>query len=322
MAIVEVVGLRKRFGDVEALRGVDLTVEEGTILGLLGPNGAGKTTTINVLTTLVRPDAGSARVDGVDVVADPAAVRGRVGLAGQFAALDGNLTARENLVLFGRLLKLGGTGARRRADELLGEFDLVDAGDRRVATYSGGMRRRLDLAASMLVRPRVLFLDEPTTGLDPRSRNELWGLVRSLRAEGTTIVLTTQYLAEVDELADAVVVVDHGTVIAEGTAAQLKDRVGGTVCEVAAPDDAAADEVARALATRWSVTRTDRGVSVPAEDRRTLVEVVRLLDEHGIADGDVAVRQPTLDDVFLALTGAEAGAADRAPETADLAAPG
>jgi daunorubicin resistance ABC transporter ATP-binding subunit len=301
--IVEAKGVRKSFKEVEALRGLDLEVAEGEILGVLGPNGAGKTTTINILTTLMRPDSGEVRVDGIDVLREPARVRPLIGLTGQFAALDANLTARENLVLFGRLFKLGARDAARRADQLLDDFSLTDAADRRTVTYSGGMRRRLDLAASMIGRPRVLFLDEPTTGLDPRSRNLLWDVVRQLRSEGVTIFLTTQYLAEADELADRIVVIDKGTVIAEGTPARLKTLVGGAVCEVTV-DDGLRDRVAAALGTRWELTHTDTDVIVPADGATTLFEVVRILDEQRLVPENVTLRHPTLDDVFLALTGA------------------
>ncbi|SMX87250.1 ABC-2 type transport system ATP-binding protein [Brevibacterium sp. Mu109] len=307
MPIVEIEDLRKSFGPVEALRGLSMCAGEGEILGVLGPNGAGKTTMINIVTTLVRADAGTVRVDGIDVDADPAGVRTRIGLTGQFAALDDNLTARENLVLFGRLLKLGRAGARSRAAELLTQFGLEEAADRRTGTFSGGMRRRLDLAASMIGRPRVLFLDEPTTGLDPRSRNALWEVVRRLRVDGTTIVLTTQYLAEAEELADRIVVIDHGEVIADGTAEDLKHRVGGAVCHVRVAEDAV-DEVERLLAVRWPVSRVADGLVVPADGSQTLVEVVRLLDEHGVVAEDLGLRRPTLDDAFLALTGEVTGA--------------
>ncbi|OZF26334.1 daunorubicin/doxorubicin resistance ABC transporter ATP-binding protein DrrA [Rhodococcus sp. 14-2483-1-2] len=300
--MVYVENLTKSFGEVKALQGVDLTVHEGNILGLLGPNGAGKTTTINVLTTLVRPDGGVARVDGIDVTTDPGAVRSRIGLTGQFAALDDNLTARENLVLFGRLLKLGGRRARIRADELLEEFGLSDAADRHSGTFSGGMKRRLDLAASMVGSPRVLFLDEPTTGLDPRSRNALWEVVRTLKASGVTIVLTTQYLAEADELADDIVVIDHGRVIAAGTSSELKTRIGGSSVRVRVHGES--DRARTVLSTRWPVTPADDDtLGIPAEGSDTLVDVVRLLDENNIAVAEIGFQEPSLDDVFLALTG-------------------
>src|SRR5919197_6671907 len=229
---VEAEGLVKRFGSTVALDGVDLTVEEGTVMGLLGPNGAGKTTTVRVLATLLRPDSGSASVFGRDVVSRASEVRELIALTGQFAAIDELLTGRENLRMFGQLFRLSRREASRRAGELLGRFDLADAGDRVARTYSGGMRRRLDLASSLLTRPRVLFLDEPTTGLDPRSRNQIWAIVRELRREGTTLLLTTQYLEEADQLADRIAVIDHGRVIAEGTGNELKDRVGGQILEV------------------------------------------------------------------------------------------
>lgn len=302
MATVEALGLHKSFGDVDALRGVSLSVEEGEILGVLGPNGAGKTTTINILTTLLRPDSGTVRVAGIDVLADPAAVRPLIGLTGQFAALDDALTARENLVLFGRLFKLGKAAATARAAELLDEFGLADAADRRTATFSGGMRRRLDLAASMIGKPRVLFLDEPTTGLDPRSRAMLWDVVRHLRDEGITVFLTTQYLEEADQLADRIVVIDHGTVIAEGTPDELKARIGGAVCHLTVDDEQRA-RAAAALGERWPVAEHDGELTVPSDGPATLLQVVRILDENGIVPSDIGLRNPTLDDVFLALTG-------------------
>ncbi|MFT3898729.1 MAG: ATP-binding cassette domain-containing protein [Gordonia sp. (in: high G+C Gram-positive bacteria)] len=301
MPIVEAHGLTKSFGDVQALCGLSLSVDEGEILGVLGPNGAGKTTAINILTTLTRPDGGTVRVAGVDVLADPAAVRPLIGLTGQFAALDDNLTARENLVLFGRLFKLGKAAAAARAVELLDAFDLADAADRRTGTFSGGMRRRLDLAASMIGNPRVLFLDEPTTGLDPRSRTMLWDVVRRLRDTGVTIFLTTQYLEEADQLADRIVVIDHGAVIAEGTPAQLKDRIGGAVCFLSV-DDSLRERAVAALGDR-SPTVGDDEITLPSDGPSTLMAVLRALDDEGIVPTDIGLRHPTLDDVFLALTG-------------------
>ncbi|MDT3439467.1 ATP-binding cassette domain-containing protein [Pseudofrankia sp. BMG5.37] len=308
-AAVEADGLVKTFGDIRALDGLSLRVEAGTILGLLGPNGAGKTTAINVLTTLLSPDAGRATVAGYDVVEQPALVRAAIGVTGQFAALDSGLTARENLVLFGRLMKLGRAEARRRAAELLERFTLTEAADQRTGTLSGGTRRRLDLAASITREPAVLFLDEPTTGLDPRSRLALWEAVRELRAGGITILLTTQYLEEADELADRVTIIDRGRVVAEGTAAELKRRVGGAVCHIAVADAADRQLVSETLGTLGPVSALPDGVSLPATGPETLVAVVRELDEarHGglpIARiDDIGLRRPTLDDVFLALTG-------------------
>src|SRR5438105_1018647 len=245
---VHVDGVVKRFRETTALAGVDLDVEEGTVFGLLGPNGAGKTTLVRVLATLLSPDAGRAEIFGHDVVHDAAGVRELLGLTGQFAAVDEMLTGRENLQMFGRLFDLSAAEARRRADELLERFDLADAADRTARTYSGGMRRRLDLASTLLTRPRVLFLDEPTTGLDPRSRNEIWAIVRDLRREGTTILLTTQYLEEADQLADEIAVIDHGRLIAEGTGNELKDRIGGQILEVELAAGAQRDEAQALLA--------------------------------------------------------------------------
>ncbi|WP_066902500.1 daunorubicin/doxorubicin resistance ABC transporter ATP-binding protein DrrA [Millisia brevis] len=300
---VEAEGLVKRFGEVTALDGLGLTVPEGTIAGVLGPNGAGKTTTIDVLTTLLEPDAGHARVAGRDVVAEAAEVRAVIGLTGQFVALDDNLTARENLELFGRLLKLGRRRSAERADELLSRFDLTDAADRRSGTFSGGMRRRLDLAASLIGRPEVLFLDEPTTGLDPRSRAVLWDVVRELRSDGMTILLTTQYLDEADALADRIVVIDHGRVIADGTADDLKDQAGGSVCRIATGTDRIRARVLELLAGRPGLTADADGVAIAATGASTLIEVVRILDGANIPVEDVALRRPTLDDVFFRLTG-------------------
>jgi ABC-2 type transport system ATP-binding protein len=302
-------GLTKSFGPVHALRGVDLSVARGKILGLLGPNGAGKTTAVRILTTLLRPDAGEALIEGHDVVGEPDLVRRRIGLAGQAAAIQEELTGRENLEIIARLHHLGRPFARRRAGELLEQFDLADAADRAAKTYSGGMTRRLDLAASLVASPAVLFLDEPTTGLDPRSRIGMWGIIRELVAAGTTLLLTTQYLDEADELADEIVVVDHGLVIAAGTATELKDRIGGDVLEFTVQErdrcGDAADAV-RALGD-GEPERDDRAGTVSVRlgrgSSQALVEAVRRLDAAGIATSGLALRRPSLDDVFLALTG-------------------
>ena len=310
---ISVTGLVKSFGDVRALDGVDLYVPPGTVLGLLGPNGAGKTTTVRVLTTLLKPDAGTVRVTGLDVVRDAAQLRGRIGLAGQYAAVDENLTGLENLVMVGRLYGMRRREARRRGQELLARFDLVEAAGRPVKTYSGGMRRRLDLGAALVARPPVLFLDEPTTGLDPRSRLEVWATIEGLVAEGTTVLLTTQYLDEADRLADLIAVIDRGRVIAEGTPDELKDRVGGERLEVHLADASAVDTAVRALAPMADEPPVADGqtVRLPVAQRSgTIVEAVRRLDEAGVAVDDLGLRRPTLDDVFLALTGHVAEAAD------------
>jgi ABC transporter DrrB family efflux protein len=307
---VHVAGVIKRFGTTTALAGVDLDVAEGTVFGLLGPNGAGKTTLVRVLATLLAPDAGRAEVFGHDVVHEAAAVRRLLGLTGQFAAVDEILTGRENLQMFGRLFDLSRAEARQRAGELLERFELADAGDRPARTYSGGMRRRLDLASSLLTRPRILFLDEPTTGLDPRSRNEIWAIVRELVRDGTTIMLTTQYLEEADELAGRIAVIDHGRVIAQGTGSELKERVGGQILEVELTNAAQRDEAQSVLARVGCGDpepgeRLDQLVLPAPRDGLELIEdAASALRETGIGVSELALRGPTLDDVFLQLTGA------------------
>jgi len=307
---VRVEGVTKRFGATVALAGVDLQVPEGAVFGLLGPNGAGKTTLVRILATLLTPEEGRAEVLGHDVVGEPAAVRELLGLTGQFAAVDEILTGRENLEMFGRLFKLSRDEARRRAAELLERFDLADAADRPARTYSGGMRRRLDLASSLLTRPRILFLDEPTTGLDPRSRNQIWAIVRELRREGTTLLLTTQYLEEADQLTDRIAVIDHGKVIAEGTGSELKDRVGGQILELELSSAAQRDEAQRVLARVGCGEpepdeRPDRlTLPAPRDGLELIEEAAAELRRAGIGVSDLGLRRPTLDDVFLQLTGA------------------
>ncbi|MGZ4110275.1 MAG: ATP-binding cassette domain-containing protein [Actinomycetota bacterium] len=310
---IEVEGLEKHFGDVQALKGVDLQVREATVYGLLGPNGAGKTTAVRILTTLLHPDGGRARVVGYDVVRDAEALRHRIGLAGQAAAVDENLTGRENLEMVGRLYHLPPEEARVRATDVLERFELTDAADRPARTYSGGMRRRLDLGASLVGRPAVLFLDEPTTGLDPRSRLALWDVIRELVTDGTTLLLTTQYLEEADVLADRVAVIDHGLVIAEGTSDELKAQIGGEVLEIRVADRTHTREAADAVAglvegDGLNVDENAGDLKLPAGGRGTalLVEAVRRFDAAGIALADIALRRPTLDEVFLQLTGHEA----------------
>ena len=306
--IIEARGLVKKYGDVIALDGLDLSVPEGTVYGLLGPNGAGKTTTVRILTTLLLPDSGTATVDGLDVVKKPNAVRRIIGLTGQYAAVDEYLTGRENLRMFGDLYHLPSKYVKERSDELLVRFDLADAADRSLRTYSGGMRRRLDLAASLIAKPRVLFLDEPTTGLDPRSRIGLWEVITDLVADGTTVLLTTQYLEEADQLAEEIVVIDHGRVIAQGTSDTLKDQVGGDRLEVVVENPAQVDEAAQALRSvatgEVTVNRADHRVVAPVVGGSlTLVDAVRSLDAAHVAIADVVLRRPTLDNVFLSLTG-------------------
>jgi ABC transporter DrrB family efflux protein len=307
---VRVDGVVKSFGTTVALAGVDLQVQEGTVLGLLGPNGAGKTTLVRILATLLVPDSGRAELLGHDVVREPGTVRQLLALTGQFAAVDEVLTGRENLEMFGRLFNLSRPEAGRRAEELLERFDLAAAADRPAKTYSGGMRRRLDLASSLLTRPRVLFLDEPTTGLDPRSRNEIWAIVRDLRREGTTLLLTTQYLEEADQLADQIAVIDHGRVIALGTGNQLKDRVGGQILEVELANVAQRDRAQTVLAgvgcgEPEPDERPDRlTLPAPREGLVLVEEAAAHLRRAGIGVSDIGLRRPTLDDVFLQLTGA------------------
>ncbi|WP_083874532.1 ATP-binding cassette domain-containing protein [Nocardia paucivorans] len=321
---VIVTGIEKSFGSVRALRGVDFTAEPGEVLGILGPNGAGKTTVVNILSTLIPPDAGRAIVAGHDVVADPAAVRRSIMLTGQYAALDDVLTGYANVVMFGRLMGLSKRAARARADELIAEFDLGPAAHRPVGTYSGGMRRRIDIACGLVVRPEVVFLDEPTTGLDPRSRQGVWDLVNGFKKAGITTLLTTQYLEEADVLSDRVIVIDHGTVIAQGTTDELKSRIGGDYCEMVPRTLTDLPAIAAALGPllpdeyRTTLGPDSDRITIPAPDgATTLAEALRRLDSAGVELIDIALRKPSLDDVFLRLTGHTTTSADTGGSASD-----
>jgi oleandomycin transport system ATP-binding protein len=323
--VIEAEGLVKHFGETKALQGVDLVVPRGTVLGVLGPNGAGKTTTVRILSTLLRPDAGHARINGLDVVRDSERVRQAIGLTGQYASVDEDLTGRQNLVLFGTLLDLGRRGARARADELLTWFDLADAADRPAKTYSGGMRRRLDLAASLVGRPDIIFLDEPTTGLDPSKREDMWEVVRSLVDDGSTVLLTTQYLDEADALADEITVIDHGRVIAHDTPDGLKRVVGGQTLEVRPSDPDRLEETAAILSQVSSGAKADeirKGMlAVPVSSDDAMTQTVARLSAAGIGVLELSLHLPSLDEVFFTLTGRTASDDDQATtDTKEVAA--
>jgi ABC-2 type transport system ATP-binding protein len=303
---IETTGLRKQFGKTPAVDGIDLSVQRGTVYGLLGPNGAGKTTTIRMLTTLIKPDAGTARVLGHDVVREPEQVRAKVGMTGQFASVDEDLTGTENLVLFARLLGFSWRAARERARELLDGFELTEAAGRQVRTFSGGMRRRLDIAASLIVTSELLFLDEPTTGLDPRSRNQVWDIVRAIAAEGTTVLLTTQYLDEADRLASRLAVIDHGRLIAEGTSRELKQSVGGRALHLKLADPsqrAAAEDIIRRVLGEVHAGNDEHELAARVTHDDLVPQALAQLAAGSIAVSEFALAQPSLDDVFLALTG-------------------
>ena len=309
MLSVETVGLCKRFGNKEALTDVSIAVEEATVLGLLGPNGAGKTTMVRILSTLMLPDAGQAFIDGIDVVAEPHKARARIGLTGQYAAVDERMSARENISYVGQLYHLAKKKIQSRTEELIEHLDLADAADNPAKTYSGGMRRKLDIAMSLVAQPSVLFLDEPTTGLDPRSRTAMWSLISDLVQDGTTTLLTTQYLEEADQLADRITVVDHGKVIAEGTPEDLKQRMGGGCLEVEVHNandiPITIDTLQQFCAPDYQIFHTDKKITLPVDSggSRLLPQVIRAIDAAGVLVDDVGIRQPTLDDVFLNLTG-------------------
>ncbi|MEU8803746.1 ATP-binding cassette domain-containing protein [Spirillospora sp. NPDC048819] len=318
--VIRAEGLRKAFGETKALDGVDIVVRRGTVLGVLGPNGAGKTTAVRVLATLLKPDAGRAEVSGYDVVRDAVRVRAKIGLTGQYASVDEELTGTENLVMIARLLDFGRAEAKARARQLLDRFRLADAASRAVKTYSGGMRRRLDLAASLINRPEVIYLDEPTTGLDPRARNEVWATIRDVVAGGATVLLTTQYLEEADALADRIAVFDHGRVIAEGTSDDLKGRIGLQTLVVRAAEPYRTGQLAAIVAEltgeRPEVQEAAGLVSAPVNDPRLLSALVRRLDEASLVAAELALRMPSLDEVFLTLTGRIGGepASELVPE--------